>query len=415
MQLKFIQNSFWVLFLVLTTYGCASTARLKNSEIDNVLTVAERQYKLMLTASTDLTQYPRTSNPDGSVKYVGIKDWTGGFWPGSMWYLYDLTKKQNWENSAVKWTESLENNQYNTEHHDIGFMMYCSYGNAIRHIKSEEYKDILIQSAKSLIKRYDPRVGSIKSWNAKKSWDGHTWHFPVIIDNMMNLELLFYASKVTGDPIYKDIAIKHAETTLKNHFRPDYSSYHVVDYDTATGKVLAQQTNQGFSDNSQWARGEAWAIYGFTVMYRETKEKRFLDAAQKMADFYINHPNMPKDKIPYWDFNVDQPGYKPDWNYDKSKFSFIPRDASAAAVTASALMEMHKYVPDGKKYYDFALQSLHSLCSPEYLAKPGTNSNFILKHSTGSIPHDFEVDTPLMYADYYFLEALVRYKNLVNY
>ena len=294
-------------------------------------------------------------------------------------------------------------------------MMYCSYGNAIRHIKSEAYKDILIQSAKSLIKRYNPKVGAIKSWNTKKSWDGNTWYFPVIIDNMMNLELLFYASKVTGDPIYKNIAIKHAKTTLKNHFRPDYSSYHVVDYDTATGKVLHRQTNQGFSDNSQWARGQSWAIYGYTVMYRETKDKRFLDAAQKMADFYINHPNLPKDKIPYWDFNVNQPGYKPDWNYDKSKFSFVPRDASAAAVTASALMEFHKYLPDGKKYYDFAIQSLHSLCSPEYLAKPGTNSYFILKHSTGSIPHGVEIDTPLMYADYYFLEALARYKNLINY
>lgn len=415
MLLKFVKNCLCFSLLALFFSGCASSNKLKNGEINKVLTVAQQQYQKMLEVSTDLSKYPRTSNPDGTVKYVPIGDWTGGFWPGSLWYLYDFTKKQNWENAAVKWTESLESNQYNTTHHDIGFMMYCSYGNAYRHIKSEQYKEILIQSAKSLISRYNPKVGAIKSWNTKKAWDGGTWYYPVIIDNMMNLELLFFASKITGDPVYKNIAIQHAETTLKNHFRADYSSYHVVDYDSATGKVLHRQTNQGFSDNSQWARGQSWAIYGFTVVYRETGDKKFLTAAQKMADFYINHPNMTTDKIPYWDFNVNQPGYKPDWSYDKSKFSYIPRDASAAAVTASALLELHKYLPDGKKYYDFALQSLHSLCSDEYLAKPGTNSYFILKHSTGSIPHNNEIDVPLMYADYYFLEALARYKNLIKY
>ena len=394
--------------------GCSHSSKISQKSINRVIDVAEKQYTKMLEVSTDLARYPRTSNADGSVKYVSIRDWTGGFWPGSLWYLYDFTKKDAWEKAAVKWTESLESNQYNTTHHDIGFMMYCSYGNAIRHINSEKYKEILIQSAKSLIKRYDERVGSIKSWNTKKSWDNNTWYFPVIIDNMMNLELLFYASKITGDPIYKNIAIKHAETTMKNHLRPDYSSYHVVNYDTATGKVLHRQTNQGFSDNSQWARGQAWGIYGFTVVYRETGDKRFLNAAQKMADFYINHPNLPKDKIPYWDFNAGQPGYKPDWAYDASKFSYVPRDASAAAVTASGLLEMYKYLPNGKKYYDFAVETLNSLSSPAYLATPGTNSFFILKHSTGSIPHGTEIDVPLVYADYYFLEALARYKKLIN-
>ncbi|HOZ84495.1 MAG TPA: glycoside hydrolase family 88 protein [Niabella sp.] len=416
MQFKFLKSLtrlFAIFSIVLT--GCAHSSKIPQSNIDKVVQVAEQQYTKMLAASTDLTKYPRTSNPDGSVKYVSIRDWTGGFWPGSLWYLYDLTKKTNWKEDAIKWTESLESNQYNTIHHDIGFMMYCSYGNALRNVKNEKYKDVLVQSAKSLIKRYDPRVGSIKSWNAKESWDGHTWYYPVIIDNMMNLELLFYASKVTGDPVYRNIAIKHAETTMKNHLRPDYSSYHVVDYDTATGKVLHQQTNQGFSDNSQWARGQGWGIYGFTVMYRETKDNRFLITAQKMADYYINHPNMPADKIPYWDFNAGQPGYVPDWKYDASKFSYVPRDASAASLIASALLELNKYLPDGKKYYRFAVESLNSLCTPAYLAAPGTNSNFILKHSTGSIPHNTEVDVPLMYADYYFLEALLRYKNMLNY
>lgn len=383
---------------------------------DHVFKVAEQQYSKMLEVATDLTKYPRTSNPDGSVKYVGIEDWTGGFWPGSLWYVYEFTKNEKWKDAAVQWTESLESNQFNTRHHDIGFMMYCSYGNALRHINKPAYRDILVQSAKSLITRYDPVVKSIKSWNKKNSWDGKTWTFPVIIDNMMNLELLFYASKVTGDPLYKNIAIAHAETTLKNHFRPDYSSYHVVDYDVNTGKVLHQQTNQGFSDNSQWARGQAWAIYGFTVMYRETRDPRYRDAAAKMADFYINHPNLPKDKIPYWDFNVGQEGYKADWKYDPAKFSYIPRDASAAAITASGLLELAGYLgAEGKKYKSFAVETLHSLSSPEYLAQPGTNSNFILKHSTGSFPHHVEIDVPLVYADYYFLEALLRYKNLLKF
>lgn len=406
-------NSLFLLAVLFISSSCGSGTRLENATISNVLNVAQQQYTHMLAASKDLTQYPRTTTPDGKLAYVGIDDWTGGFWPGSLWYLYDLTQKENWKDAAVRWTESLESNQYNTAHHDIGFMMFCSYGNALRYNNTEAYQRILVQSAKSLLERYDARVGSIKSWNTKKAWDDGTWYFPVIIDNMMNLELLFYASRITGDPQYKDIAIKHAETTMKNHLRADYSSYHVVDYDTATGKVLHQQTNQGFSDNSQWARGQGWGIYGFTVMYRETRDKRFLETAQKMADFYMNHPNLPDDKIPYWDFNVNQEGYTPDWTYDANKVKNIPRDASAAAIIASALLEMYKYVPDGKKYYDFAVQTLKSLSSPEYLATPGTNGYFILKHSTGSFPHNSEIDVPLVYADYYFLEALARYKELI--
>lgn len=398
-------------------FSCAMPVRVvEKSSINRVISVAEQQYTKMLEANTDLTKYPRTTNIDGNTKYVGIRDWTGGFWPGSLWYLYDFTKENQWKDAAVRWTESLEQNQYNTSHHDIGFMMYCSYGNALRYTHSKKYEDILVQSAKSLIARYNPVVKSIKSWNTKKSWAENTWYFPVIIDNMMNLELLFYASKKTGDPVYRNVAVNHAETTRKNHLRNDYSSYHVVDYDTLTGKVLFQQTNQGFSDNSQWARGQAWGIYGFTVVYRETRDKKFLNTAREMADFYISNPNLPKDKIPYWDFNVNQAGYKADWKYDASKFSYIPRDASAAAITASALLEMSHYLgSEGKKYRNFAVETLRSLSSPQYLADPGTNGFFILKHSTGSVPHGSEIDVPLVYADYYFLEALLRYQDKLSF
>ncbi|MBN9297775.1 MAG: glycoside hydrolase family 88 protein [Filimonas sp.] len=388
-----------------------SRANSKKDITEKVFEVAEKQYGELLAHSTNLSRYPRTIDGSGKTSYVDIGDWTGGFWPGDLWYVYEYTGEDKWKQAAIKWTESLEQNQYNTAHHDLGFMMYCSYGNAYRLTKNEHYKAVLIQSAKSLISRYNERVGCIKSWNSKMSWDGKTlWSFPVIIDNMMNLELLFFASKVTGDPVYKNIAVKHAETTMKNHIRADYSSYHVVNYDTITGKVLNQQTCQGYADNSTWARGQAWGIYGFTMVYRETGDVRFLQTAKKMADFYMHQATLPADKVPYWDFNVNQAGYTPQWNNKQSPLNYIPRDASAAAIVSSALLELSNDLgTEGKSYADFAEQTIKSLSSPEYLAKPGDNGYFLLKHSVGSIPHGVEIDVPLVYADYYYLEALLRY------
>lgn len=379
-----------------------------------VFNVAELHYTNMLQVAEDLTKYPRTTAPNGSLRYTDIHDWTGGFWPGSLWYVYEYTKDPKWRQAAERWTESLEKNQFNDTHHDIGFMMYCSYGNGYRLTGNPEYKKVLIQSAKTLITRFSPTVGCIESWNQKMSWDGKTmFKYPVIIDNMINLELLFFAFKETGDPVYRNVAIQHADNTLKNHFRPDYSSYHVVNYDEATGKVLHRETNQGYADNSTWARGQGWAIYGFTVVYRETKDKKYLDAVQKMADFYLEHDNLPKDKVPYWDFNVNQPGYSPAWKYDPNKLSYVPRDASAAALVSSALLELGQHLGrKGAKYERAGQDILKSLSSSAYLAEPGTNNNFLLKHSVGSMPHGVEIDVPLVYADYYFLEALVRNAHL---
>ncbi len=387
----------------------------KEELIKKDFALAENQYTLMLKKETDLSQFPRTINKDGSVKSTDVWDWTGGFFPGALWYIYEYTGKPEWKARATKWTEALEQGQFITQHHDVGFVMYCSYGNALRFEKDpkkiETYRKILIQSAESALTRFDPKVGLIKSWNAKMSWDKKTmWTYPVIIDNMMNLEMLCYVSKITGNPKYKDAAISHALNTMKNHFRPDYSTYHVVDYDV-NGKVLHRQTNQGYADNSTWSRGQGWAIYGFSMMYRETKDQRFLVAAQKAADFYLDNANLPKDKIPYWDFNVNQAGYTPDWSYDAKKFPVVPRDASAGALVASGLLELSKFVPNGDKYFKQAETMLKSLSGDKYLAKPGTNADFILKHSVGSFPHGSEIDVPLIYADYYFLEALMRYKN----
>jgi rhamnogalacturonyl hydrolase YesR len=405
-----IPGALFLFVVVLVTYAF-TPEKNKKDIVRKAFKVAEQQYGSLLLHSRDLTQYPRTISNNGTTQYVPISDWTGGFWPGNLWYMYEYTHDSAWKRAAIQWTESLEKNQFNTSHHDLGFMMYCSYGNAYRITQNEAYKKILIQSAKSLASRYNPNVGCIESWNSRMSWDGKTlWHYPVIIDNLMNLELLFFASRVTGDPRYKNIAIRHAETTMKNHIRSDYSSYHVVNYDTLTGAVLNRQTCQGFSDNSTWARGQAWGIYGFTMIYRETGDKRFLQTAKRMADYYINNSNLPEDKIPYWDFNVDQKGYTPQWNYDASKLNYRPRDASAAAIVSSALFELSDYLgEEGRTYRDFAIASLKTLSTPAYFAKPGTNGYFLLKHCVGSFPHGAEIDVPIVYADYYYLEALLRY------
>lgn len=400
-------------FSVITAFTPAKRPRPIISES---FAVAAAQYEKMLEISTDLSKYPRGTDKDGSLRYIGLGDWTGGFWPGALWYMFEYTGEQKWRAAAEKWTATLESNQFNTKHHDLGFMMYTSYGNGLRLTKNESYKPILIQSAKSLLTRYSPVVGSIQSWSPRKSKNGNQWDFPVIIDNIMNLELLFWASKITGDQSYRNVAIRHAETTMKNHIRPDYSSYHVVSYNPSTGAPVYRQAAQGFSDNSTWSRGQAWGIYGFTTTYRETKDERFLKTAMGMADFYLNNATLPKDKVPLWDFNVGQPGFLPDWEFDPNTYKEIPRDASAAAIASSALLELSQYAgkAKGKIYRKAAIQMLNSLSSSAYRAKPGENNNFVLAHSVGAYPMGMEIDSPLMYADYYFLEALLRLKELAK-
>lgn len=404
-------------FLILLSFpilGILSSCGGNEKKCDFVTTgfeTAEAQLKNQLVAVPEPVAYPRTTGKDGKLKATKLNDWTEGFYPRCLWYVYEFSKDDFWKENAIKWTEALEPMKKTTHHHDVGFLMYCSFGNGYRLTGNEKYKDILIESANSLCTRYNDTVGCLESWNYRKAWNGKDeWFYPVIIDNMMNLELLYFATKVTGDKKYADIATKHARTTAKNQFREDYSNYHVVNYDENTGEVLHKATCQGFSDNSAWARGQAWSIYGYTMVYRETKDRFFLDMAVKTAEFWLNHPNMPEDGIPYWDFNAGQPGYVPDWDYNPEQFKVVPRDASAAAIAASAFLELANYVNDGEKYYNAAEHILKSLSSPDYLAAPGTNNNFVLMHSVGSIPHGNEIDVPLVYADYYYLEALLRYK-----
>ena len=383
--------------------------------IDENIAYAAEQTELMLkaTGQPNGKNYPRTMNDKGELITTGMYDWTPGFFPGSLWYLYELTGDSLWLGRAQDWTHSLERLQTFTGHHDLGFMMYCSYGNAQRLAPKPEYNKILARSAESLASRFSSKTQSIKSWNYRKAWnDTVEWFYPVIIDNMMNLELLCYGSDVSGNPSYRNVAITHANTALKNQFRDDYSSYHVVDYDTITGAVKDQATCQGYSDNSTWSRGQAWAIYGYAMMYRETKDQTYLDASQKMAKWYLDR--LPVDLVPLWDFNVGQEGYEPE---EKSYAKQFPgetlRDASAAAIACSAFFELGQWTGN-KIYTEKAIAMLHSLASPAYRAPLGTNANFLLEHSVGSIPHINEIDKPLTYADYYFLEALVRYRNLLE-
>lgn len=406
--------------LLLFAISVLIVACAKRTDADKVgivkhgFSIAEQQLSKQLVAVPEPVVFPRTIK-NGQLYTTRMNDWTEGFYPGCLWYIYENNKTSKWKEAAIKWTEALEPLKKLTNHHDIGFLMYCSFGNAYRLLDDERYKEILIESANSLCTRFDEKVGCIKSWNYRKAWNGEDeWFYPVIIDNMMNLELLYFATKVTGDNKYAEIANKHAETTARNQFREDYSNYHVVDYDQQTGKVLHRATCQGFSDNSTWARGQAWAIYGYTMVYRETKDPKFLKMAVGTADLWINHPNLPEDGVPFWDFNAGQEGYVPEWNYDPQQFTEIPRDASAAAIAASAFLELADYVQDGEKYFKEAEHILQSLSSPDYLAEPDTNCNFILKHSVGSIPHGVEIDVPLVYADYYYLEALLRYKNKIT-
>lgn len=395
----------WLVPLLLLA-GCSSQ---ENKFTKENFAFAEEQTRGLLKELTDVTHYPRTTAKDGTLKSTNMYDWTSGFFAGNLWYLYEYSHDDFWKEEAIRRTESLEPLKNFRDHHDLGFMMYCSYGNAYRLTGNPAYRDILIRSAESLATRFNPATGVIKSWNYRKAWDGKTeWFYPVIIDNMMNLELLFFASRETNDPRFRDIAITHAENTLKYHFRPDFSTYHVVNYDTVSGKVLNRGTMQGYADGSTWARGQAWAIYGFTMAYRETKRPEFLEAAAKAADYYLDNPELPADLIPYWDFSIKDPAMKPEWKYDGNN-PLTLRDASAAAITSSALFELSRYDKIHKDhYYQSAVTMLQNL-SKNYRGEAGNNNNFILKHAVGSFPHNEEIDVPLVYADYYFLEALLRY------
>lgn len=375
----------------------------ENNDISNVINndinFSTRQYSLMLQqiGREGKVRIPKTIDKLGRMVYIPIDDWCSGFFPGSLCYLYQLTNDKSWLLQSKRFTEALDSIQYLTWHHDVGFMIGSSYLNIYRLSPNKAYKKAIIQTAKSLCTRFRKKAGVIQSWNVDRGWQSKRgWTCPVIIDNMMNLELLFEATRLSGDSTYWKVAVSHANKTLENQFRKDGSCYHVVDYDPNNGAVLHRQTAQGYADNSAWARGQAWAVYGYTVCYRYTHDPKYLDQAVKTLNFVMQNPNLPEDLIPYWDF-------------DAPNIPNEPRDASSAACIASALYEMNNYLPDNG-YTSLADRIIRSLSSPEYRAPLGKNGYFLLMHSVGSIPHNNEIDVPLNYADYYFLEALTRRK-----
>lgn len=392
--MKILMNA--MLFILLSHVGIAQNKIIKKTFSD-----AEKQTEFMLQQiqKTEDVQVdkklvsPRTQE-DGVLKLVPGKDWTSGFFSGELWYLYEYTHLDKWKMQAEIFTQKIEDQQYDRTTHDLGFKIYCSAGNAYRLTKDKNYKEVVIQAAKTLSKRFNPLTGTIKSWDHKKEWQ-----YPVIIDNMMNLELLFEATKLTGDSSFYKIAITHANSTIKNHFRMDYSSYHVVDYDTVNaGQVVKKITAQGYSDESAWARGQAWGLYGYTMCFRETKNELYLKQAEHIAEFILKNPTMPKDLVPYWDFN--DPGIPNE-----------PRDASAAAIIASALYELSTYSKN-KTYYLSKANTIVKNLTTNYRSAIGDNNGFLLLHSTGFKLAKSEVDVPLIYADYYYLEALLRSNKL---
>ena len=399
----------FIILMALVSISCATKTE-KNNFIEENIEFATQQIgnEIEIIEAADKFMNPTTLRADGSIYYCGYADWRSGFFPGSVWYLYELTGDRKYAELGHKYSKAIEEAKNVTNHHDVGFMVYCSFGNGFRLTGNSEYPNIIVQAAKSLSTRFRSVAGVIQSWDVNKERSERGWECPVIIDNMMNLELMFEATKFSGDSTFHNIAIAHADRTLAEHFRPDGSCYHVIDYSLEDGSVRHRHTAQGYAHESVWSRGQAWAIYGYVVCYRETGEQKYLDQALKTFEFMRNHKNAADDLIPYWD--MDAPDAPEDNPYFENRNK---RDVSSASIIASALYEISTMPVDNPaQYKEYADRMMESLASPAYRAELGTNGNFLLMHSVGSIPHNSEIDVPLNYADYYFLEALKRKKDL---
>ncbi|MBN2411925.1 glycoside hydrolase family 88 protein [candidate division KSB1 bacterium] len=390
MKSKFIHIAI-AAFILQCGLNISVVAQTLDSLVSHGLEFARLQLQNSVDEVKVASKFPRSTLSNGTWNTKDSGSWTSGFFPGCLWYMYEYTSDNRFKEWAENWTAGMENEKYDTGSHDVGFKIFCSFGNGYRNTQNPAYLDVILRAAQSLATRYNPVVGCIKSWNS-----GSRGQYPVIIDNMMNLELLLWASKQPGgEQNWYDMAVSHAKKTVKNHIREDGSTYHVVDYDPVTGDVLKRNTVQGYADESTWARGQAWGLYGFTMVYRETGDTLFLQTAKKVADYFIAH--LPADVVPYWDFQAPN----------------IPneqKDASAAAIAASGLLELSTLVnpEDKNKYRDTACDLITALCSPAFLAE-GTNNSGIILHGVGNRNSYSEVDVTLIYSDYYYLEALQRY------
>lgn len=387
-----MRKTLLAIFGIAVMLTAFNSCKENNNWVDKSIDVAAYQLKMQAEEIADSGKLPRSIR-DGEIRLEDLYDWTSGFFPGSLWYMYELTGDEVYKDQAYHFTNLLYDLKDYKGTHDLGFMVYCSYGNGYRLTGDTTMIHVLVETSDNLISRFNENTQTIRSW------DFGEWQYPVIIDNMMNLELLFWASEYTGDPKYRDIALRHADTTMEHHYRDDLSSYHVIDYDTISGGVVSKGTFQGYSDDSAWARGQAWGLYGYTVCYRATNDVKYLNFAKDLADYIIANVKT-ADLVPYWD-------------YDAPDIPNAPRDASAASITASALLELGTYDNEkGAEYTEYATNVMKSLSGKEYLSKKGENLGFVLMHSTGHLPADSEIDTPLTYGDYYYIEALKRLKDL---
>jgi len=379
------------LLLAAAAAGRAQTGALL-PEVNAAIAAAAVQTTGLLARIEGRTGQPRTWQ-NGQVTLVGPSDWTCGFFPGVLWLLYEGTGEARWRDAAARATAQVESAKNNRGTHDVGFMLNCSFGQGYRLTGAAAYREVLLTGAATLATRFNANVGAIRSW------DFGTWRYPVIIDNLMNLELMLWSARAGGPSTHATIATSHADRARADHYRADASSWHVVDYEPTTGVVRGKFTHQGFSADSAWARGQAWGLYGFTLMYRETRRPEYLEQAGRIANFVAQHARLPTDKVPYWDF-------------DAPATPTPPRDTSAAAILASALIELSGLTTGAaaQQHLTLAEQLLRSLMSPAYRAAPGENGNFLLLHGTGNLPGGSEIDVPLIYGDYYYLEALLRYR-----
>lgn len=395
-----LRNVFYGVGLM-TLVACSAPVEEK-LDVYESLAYCDRQVRRSLQElkkdSCDYTMLPRnilSGQSSWNCRKVGKEEWTGGFWPGILWYDYEFTGNDSIRLEAENYTSSLKFlSEIPAYDHDLGFLVFCSYGNGCRLTRNQEYKKVILAVADSLAMLYNPTVGTILSWPRNvEMFGGHN----TIMDNMINLEMLFWAAKNGGNRALYDIAVSHADKTMQYQFRSDYSSYHVAVYDTLTGDCIKQCTHQGYSNDSMWARGQAWAIYGFTMVYRETKDPKYLEFVQNVTDVYLN--KLPEDYIPYWDF-------------DAPDIPNAPRDASSACVVASALLELSEYCETGtaERYRKAAEKMLVSLASSAYCS--GSQSTSFLLHSTGHWPNKSEIDASIVYADYYYIEALLRLKRM---
>lgn len=380
--------------------GVDSLAAVLDTMAPSALRYAESQLRRTADALDPLDGYPRVTASDGSWRTTSEREWTSGFFPGELWYMYQLTGDAYWRAKAEAFTAGLEPTKRMTSTHDLGFMIFDSFGAEYRLTGDDHARQVVLDASRSLATRFSPRVGAIKSWDVEGATDRRrTWQYPVIVDNLMNLEMLFWAGAHGGDTAWRGMAERHAVKSAGAHVRVDGSTAHVALFDPRTGALRGTTTWQGYSDSSVWARGQAWAIYGLGTAYRETGRPDLLAGARRVADWYLAH--VTADGVPYWDFR-------------DPAIPNAPRDASAAAIAASALLQLAqaKGLPaaDAARYRAGAARILVTLCS-RYLTR-GTGMESIVRHAVGGKPQGVEIDVGLVYADYYLIEALMRWQGI---